>query len=317
MRLECACLSVVALVSVALSPRLVAAQETIFESASPPTMSAAGDYAFIDNRFWQGVLFTTTEDHLVTALGGVVHVDNEGTELFVAVFPTNGTTPPAPPNIDDAVFVELVAPPVFPGTGALGAEDLPDTRVELDTELMLPAGDWYICFGSGAAGATSGGKIRNIDTEIGTPLYVNKNSHGWNGPIASRRFRFFVEGIALTGPRCGDGVAHPVLEECDDGNASNRDSCLNDCRRASCGDGYRSTEEECDDGNLADDDGCSATCQLPDAPAEPRNNTAQGSASGCGVAAHEGARDAPAPMTVGVVALLMLRRRRRDALPTL
>jgi cysteine-rich repeat protein len=66
-------------------------------------------------------------------------------------------------------------------------------------------------------------------------------------------------------PRCGDGHLDPG-EECDDGNHSNEDDCLNDCTQARCGDGFvhvRGTPpfEECDDGNLAPGDGCSATCR--------------------------------------------------------
>jgi cysteine-rich repeat protein len=66
-------------------------------------------------------------------------------------------------------------------------------------------------------------------------------------------------------PRCGDGHLDPG-EECDDGNHSNEDDCLNDCTRARCGDAFvhvRGTPpfEECDDGNIAPGDGCSATCQ--------------------------------------------------------
>ena len=39
--------------------------------------------------------------------------------------------------------------------------------------------------------------------------------------------------------RCGDGIAQPEAgEECDDGNQVNEDSCLNSCKRATCGDGF-------------------------------------------------------------------------------
>lgn len=61
---------------------------------------------------------------------------------------------------------------------------------------------------------------------------------------------------------CGDQVVSGV-EECDDGNDSNEDECLNDCTLARCGDGFvRSGQEACDDGNSSPDDGCSATCQV-------------------------------------------------------
>jgi cysteine-rich repeat protein len=66
-------------------------------------------------------------------------------------------------------------------------------------------------------------------------------------------------------PTCGDGTLDPG-EDCDDGNHSSEDDCLNDCRLATCGDGFvheRGTPpfEECDDGNVAPGDGCSATCR--------------------------------------------------------
>ena len=63
---------------------------------------------------------------------------------------------------------------------------------------------------------------------------------------------------------CGDGIAE-CGEECDDGNDSNFDECLNDCRLARCGDGYLHWGvEACDDGNNASCDGCSADCSRVD-----------------------------------------------------
>ena len=57
-------------------------------------------------------------------------------------------------------------------------------------------------------------------------------------------------------PNCGDGVVDPD-EDCDDGNTSNEDACLNNCRHARCGDGYVwRGHEECDDGNSVSGDGC-------------------------------------------------------------
>jgi cysteine-rich repeat protein len=65
--------------------------------------------------------------------------------------------------------------------------------------------------------------------------------------------------------RCGDEIVDPG-EECDDGNNSNRDDCLNTCKLALCGDGRvhdaGSGTEECDDGNIAPGDGCSPTCAV-------------------------------------------------------
>ncbi|MBI4702227.1 MAG: DUF4215 domain-containing protein [Deltaproteobacteria bacterium] len=60
---------------------------------------------------------------------------------------------------------------------------------------------------------------------------------------------------------CGNGDLD-VGEECDDGNYYQGDACLNDCTKASCGDGqvFKGVEA-CDDGNNKDGDGCSADCR--------------------------------------------------------
>jgi cysteine-rich repeat protein len=63
---------------------------------------------------------------------------------------------------------------------------------------------------------------------------------------------------------CGDGFTWIGMEECDDGNNSNNDGCVNSCDLAFCGDGFLWVgTEECDDGNNVNGDGCSATCTLP------------------------------------------------------
>ncbi|MEK7137574.1 MAG: DUF4215 domain-containing protein, partial [Patescibacteria group bacterium] len=55
---------------------------------------------------------------------------------------------------------------------------------------------------------------------------------------------------------CGNGVVE-AGEQCDDGNTSNTDACLNSCVSAACGDGFvRTGTEECDDGNTVPTDGC-------------------------------------------------------------
>jgi cysteine-rich repeat protein len=67
---------------------------------------------------------------------------------------------------------------------------------------------------------------------------------------------------------CGDGVVDPG-EQCDDGNTSNEDACLENCRKASCGDGYvQAGVEECDDGNAIETDSCSAQCKKNGATSE-------------------------------------------------
>ncbi len=60
---------------------------------------------------------------------------------------------------------------------------------------------------------------------------------------------------------CGNGVTQGV-EECDDGNSIETDSCTTSCHLAACGDGFVQTGEQCDDENTSPSDGCSASCQI-------------------------------------------------------
>ena len=65
------------------------------------------------------------------------------------------------------------------------------------------------------------------------------------------------------GPYCGDGKVKEGVEQCDDGNLSNNDACLDSCVNASCGDGFvQESVEACDDGNFDDNDACLNTCAL-------------------------------------------------------
>lgn len=68
-------------------------------------------------------------------------------------------------------------------------------------------------------------------------------------------------------PICGDGKVDEG-EECDDGNDDDQDACLNDCERATCGDGVTRLDlpieqggEACDDGNDDDQDACTNACK--------------------------------------------------------
>lgn len=73
---------------------------------------------------------------------------------------------------------------------------------------------------------------------------------------------FFVIPPAQAKGRCGDGVVQEG-EQCDDGNRSNRDNCLNNCKRPVCGNGVREGYELCDDGDHNSDtkpDACRTNC---------------------------------------------------------
>jgi cysteine-rich repeat protein len=65
-------------------------------------------------------------------------------------------------------------------------------------------------------------------------------------------------------PCCGNGATDPG-EDCDDGNTSNTDACLNGCEAASCGDGFvRTGVEQCDLGagnSNAPNAACRTDCQ--------------------------------------------------------
>ena len=54
------------------------------------------------------------------------------------------------------------------------------------------------------------------------------------------------------------------IEECDDANSDNNDSCVLNCKNATCQDGYvwskDGGEEECDDKNSINTDDCLNTC---------------------------------------------------------
>ncbi|MEZ4267583.1 MAG: OmpA family protein [Myxococcota bacterium] len=72
-----------------------------------------------------------------------------------------------------------------------------------------------------------------------------------------------AEGTTVCSASCGDGDLAAGSEECDDGNSSNNDGCLNNCKLPTCGDGFiRYGVEGCDDKGTTSGNGCSATCQL-------------------------------------------------------
>jgi cysteine-rich repeat protein len=63
---------------------------------------------------------------------------------------------------------------------------------------------------------------------------------------------------------CGDGFVEIGVEQCDDANSSSTDACLNTCVEAVCGDGFvEAGVEQCDDGNTNNNDGCRNDCTKP------------------------------------------------------
>ncbi|MBK8264738.1 MAG: DUF4215 domain-containing protein [Nannocystis sp.] len=66
-------------------------------------------------------------------------------------------------------------------------------------------------------------------------------------------------------PSCGDGFVQPSNgEQCDDGDQSNNNACLNSCQAAAWGDGFvYQGVEQCDDANQSNNDGCTNMCKPP------------------------------------------------------
>jgi cysteine-rich repeat protein len=99
----------------------------------------------------------------------------------------------------------------------------------------------------------------------GTGVCWGRNDQGQIGDntVTQRNSRVWVVGLSSVSPGqavCTNGILEPG-EECDDGNTSNNDECLNTCTLATCGDGHmRGGVEECDDGNSVDTDACRNDC---------------------------------------------------------
>ncbi|MBL9100339.1 MAG: DUF4215 domain-containing protein [Myxococcales bacterium] len=60
---------------------------------------------------------------------------------------------------------------------------------------------------------------------------------------------------------CGDGFVFAGVEQCDDGNSVPDDGCDNECASTTCGNGVVDPGEDCDDGNLSNTDACLNSCQ--------------------------------------------------------
>jgi MYXO-CTERM domain-containing protein len=95
--------------------------------------------------------------------------------------------------------------------------------------------------------------------------YTIQALHDGSIPDATEMFMRAIEWTATQqAPEgCHDGDLDPG-EECDDGNFSNSDACVNPCVFASCGDGYTQVGvEPCDDGDMDNTDACLVGCIAP------------------------------------------------------
>jgi cysteine-rich repeat protein len=87
-----------------------------------------------------------------------------------------------------------------------------------------------------------------------------------NSPTIKIGDRYFVYNpyktseVDIQSQVCRNGTVESP-EECDDGNTSNTDACINSCVHAVCRDGYvRAGVEQCDDGNTSNTDACINNC---------------------------------------------------------
>lgn len=131
-----------------------------------------------------------------------------------------------------------------------------------DKDAAVPDGEPEV----DAAGPECGDGVLNLDEECdGADLggetcetVVGANTSGDLACLSSCLF----DTSECVPMGCGDGDVTGT-EECDDGNQSNEDGCLNNCLVATCGDGHTwPAHEECDDGNASDEDGCVNQCEL-------------------------------------------------------
>ncbi len=230
------------------------AQDTIYESATSGPATTSG---WNVNAQWIGVRFATTQSHRISALGA--RLGGYGT-VFVAVFPIEEDLPPAPPDLDDAIF--------FGGVRAGTSSPLDVTAA---ADFILPPGEWGLVVGSDAGEFTGSAWIPHNNIEIGVPQYFRRDSLTGNWQLSERtpgtnfrNFRLFIEGEALPA-ECGNGFIEDG-ETCDGdgaGTGGETTECDVDCTTPSCGDGVHnaSVGEFCDDGEQTAS--CDADCTRP------------------------------------------------------
>jgi cysteine-rich repeat protein len=113
---------------------------------------------------------------------------------------------------------------------------------------------------------------------------------------------------------CGDSNTEG-LEGCDDGNTADNDGCTAGCFTEVCGDAVVQTSEECDDGNTDDSDGCTMACAtatpMPDGG--PTGDAGTGGTDDGGGCCQSGPAGAAPGIGLGVLALVLRRRRRPTA----
>jgi hypothetical protein len=124
-------------------------------------------------------------------------------------------------------------------------------------------GEGEVCEPGDLGGATCASLGYATGTLACGPDCTTRNESGCDPGSCGDGVRCFNKACA-TGP--GGGA-----EECDDGNVSDNDGCLNGCSVAACGDGAVCTDETCntgigngaeicDDGNPSDQDACLTDC---------------------------------------------------------
>lgn len=126
----------------------------------------------------------------------------------------------------------------------------------------------------GCADIEGAGFLGYVNRPAGTYyIVVDGYQAGEDGP--------FQVNLKAKLPGCGNGMADPQLDFCDDGNTMNGDGCNSNCevemgwncrttsatmpsvcQMIGCGDGLIQTGEDCDDDNTTPGDGCDATCKV-------------------------------------------------------